>query len=166
MFTWLVWCEMMQLISIRRSLGIARGCDVGDLNQLLLFKHLPSTVYRLYTKLLPSKKATLRALVEAWKSSKILRCPNRWRSQIQPTSDLKSHRFQIAAISVANSTLIVNRCRGDSAATLRSALRFQIARFPCVWNCCDCDFAIWASKSKTPSKNTLLRTVSSLASTF
>ena len=42
-------------------------------------------------------------------------------AQIQPASDLKSQRFEIAAI--------FNRFTGDSAAFLRSTLRCQIARF-------------------------------------
>ena len=41
-----------------------------------------------------------------------------------------------------------NRFRGDSAAMLQSALRFQVARdLIAIWNCRDCDFPMWASKS-------------------
>ena len=43
-----------------------------------------------------------------------------------------------------------DRGGGDSAAILWSVLRFQIASdFLAISDRCDCDFAIWASKTKT-----------------
>ena len=69
----------------------------------------------------------------AWRLEKHLGCLNRWRLQIQVASDfgnrsdLKSLRFQLQFFLALPS----NRFRGDSAAILWSALRFQIVQFYC-----------------------------------
>ena len=61
---------------------------------------------------------------------------------------MESQRFEIVAISVAISTLIFNRFRGDSAAILRSAsaISNRCDFYSDLKSQSDCDFAIWTSK--------------------